>query len=213
MKNPLRIHYLSLISNLGFFDLIAKSSALSDRFFQWVSDDQALFKNRYLVSFYPFDGEPQINIERESRDEPYRVSYVRIDDWKKREMTAREARRDTPDLWEEFDITGGNRIFQPKASQKRCKEEEIAAILVPGAAFTRRGDRLGRGAGFYDRFLAAHPHALRIGIAFEEQVAPSLPVDEWDKSVDIVLTDQKLHVTKAFGEWRSHGMIKDRNKA
>lgn len=65
----------------------------------------------------------------------------------------------------------------------------IDLILVPGVAFTQGGHRLGRGKGFYDRFLSrAEVRARRVGIAFEEQLVDSLPTDEHDVMLDVVVT-------------------------
>lgn len=62
--------------------------------------------------------------------------------------------------------------------------EEIGLLLVPGVAFTPDGHRLGRGRGFYDRFLA-HPalRAASFGVCFSEQVVPELPVEAHDRPV------------------------------
>lgn len=61
-------------------------------------------------------------------------------------------------------------------------------VVVPGAAFTSRGDRLGAGAGYYDRFLAKHPRLKTIGVCFNEQRSVRLPWAEHDQRVDIVVT-------------------------
>ncbi len=179
---------------------------------QFKADNLGIFRNRYAVSFYPFETEPQINIESESRDEPYRVAYVRIEDWKTGLMNAYEARRDLPGQWEDFEVKGGNRVFQPVATQVLCPPDDICAVLVPGLAFSPKGERLGRGAGFYDRFLHRHPGALRIGVAFQEQITDSIPVDTWDEKIDIILTNQRLYQTKSYGEWQKHGKVKDRSQ-
>ena len=210
-KKQLRNHYQSVLSAIEFPDLIEKSAHLSHRFFDFVSNHSGRFQHQYLVSFCPFGNEPQVNVERESRDEPYRVAYVRIESWNERKMTPREARRDTPDLWEEFELKSGDRIFQPKDTQVFCKPDEISVILVPGLVFTEQGMRLGRGAGFYDRFLKAYPKALRVGIAFQNQIASKIPEASWDERVDIVLTDQSLYTTKNYGQWKIHGKIENRN--
>jgi len=164
------------------------------------------------VSFCPFGSEPQINIEKEGMGEAYRVAYVRIEDWSDRSMDARVARRDTPDLWEEFEVPQGERIFQPRGDLPKVDSSEIAVILVPGLAFSSDGSRLGRGAGFYDRFLCAHPSALRVGVAWGEQILPEIPVSGHDERVDIILTEQSLVTTNSYGEWRIHGKIKSRNQ-
>ncbi len=64
---------------------------------------------------------------------------------------------------------------------------DIDVVLVPGLAFDRRGNRLGRGKGCYDRFLKRLPPRTRtIGLAFDFQIMPSLPVTAHDTAVDRV---------------------------
>ena len=68
-------------------------------------------------------------------------------------------------------------------------------VLVPGVGFDDRGVRLGRGAGFYDRALAdlrAHGTIEAVGVAFECQVVPTLPSDQWDQRVDYVATERRI---------------------
>ena len=66
----------------------------------------------------------------------------------------------------------------------------IDLVLVPGIAFTRNGARMGRGFGFFDRFLAhrAAP-AIKVGIAFRFQIVESLPLESHDVKLDLVVTD------------------------
>lgn len=65
----------------------------------------------------------------------------------------------------------------------------IEVALVPGLAFTRAGDRLGFGAGYYDRWLAAHPETCPIALAFEAQIVPHVPVGTHDVPMTAVLTE------------------------
>ncbi len=214
-KNSLRKQLQKKITDLTFFEMIAKSGNLIEIFKNQIIDSAEFtsFQGKTIVSFHPFEVEPQINIESEKNDEPYQVSYVRIVDWDAKVMIAAEARRDQPGQWEEFQVSAKNKIHQPTPFQPVCNPDQIAAILVPGMGFSALGDRLGRGAGFYDRFLRNHPEALRIGIAFEEQMTEKIPLDPWDEKVDVILTDQNLYQvisTKLLGEWRSQGKIKNR---
>ncbi len=211
-KNALRARVSKTLSKLSFSELIVKSGNLSAHFHSSLiaSADFAAFSGKHLVSFYPFEIEPQINIESESMNEPFQIAYVRIVDWDARVMVAAEARRDQPGQWEEFEVSDRIHIHQPTPLQAVCLPEQVVAILVPGIAFTPDGNRLGRGAGFYDRFLRNHPEALRIGIAFEEQMTEKIPVDPWDEKVDVILTDRGMHSvipTKLLGEWQSQGKI------
>ncbi len=80
---------------------------------------------------------------------------------------------------------------QPLADAPMVADADIAAVLVPGLAFDREGRRLGRGAGYYDRFLARlAPSVQRIGITGGYIVA-QLPVD----AHDVTMT----HLSGAFG--------------
>ena len=67
----------------------------------------------------------------------------------------------------------------------------LDALLIPLVGFDARGNRLGMGAGFYDRALAKRlgRRPLAIGVAFGCQQVDSLPVDPWDQPLDYVVTD------------------------
>jgi 5-formyltetrahydrofolate cyclo-ligase len=66
-------------------------------------------------------------------------------------------------------------------------------VIVPAMAYDRKGNRLGRGAGFYDRFLASsHFHGVSVGLAFKEQVLDDLPVQENDVPVHMLVTDEEV---------------------
>lgn len=64
---------------------------------------------------------------------------------------------------------------------------EIDVAIVPGMGFDRNGNRLGRGKGYYDRFLPLLPQAEKIGICFPFQIFPTVPTDENDIRMDSVL--------------------------
>lgn len=66
-------------------------------------------------------------------------------------------------------------------------------LIVPGLAFNRQGQRLGRGGGFYDRYLKTCKETLSIGVGFEMQVFGRIPIDSWDESVDILITEHNIY--------------------
>src|SRR6266446_7391665 len=71
--------------------------------------------------------------------------------------------------------------------------DAVELILVPGTAFTREGTRMGRGGGFYDRLLAGlTPAACKIGVCFDYQIVPELPIEPHDQSVDFIATESGL---------------------
>ncbi len=69
----------------------------------------------------------------------------------------------------------------------------IDLVIVPGLAYDEYGNRLGRGRGFYDRFLA-HPdfRGVACGIAFEVQMTAGVPVGPLDRPVDMLVTDAQV---------------------
>jgi 5-formyltetrahydrofolate cyclo-ligase len=73
----------------------------------------------------------------------------------------------------------------------KVKEVVPDIIVVPGVAFTKDGKRLGRGRGFYDKYLRDFP-TFSIGVCFNEQLLSTIPWEEHDRGVDIVITDQEL---------------------
>ena len=71
--------------------------------------------------------------------------------------------------------------------------ESLDMVLVPALVFDTKGNRIGRGAGFYDRFLASPEFkGVSVGVAFEEQVVDNLPVEPHDVPVDMLITDERL---------------------
>ncbi len=68
---------------------------------------------------------------------------------------------------------------------------DIDLVVVPGLGFDRAGNRLGRGRGFYDRFLAHRDfRAVACGLALAEQLVESVPIDETDMRVSMLVTDR-----------------------
>ena len=89
-------------------------------------------------------------------------------------------------------VAGSYGIREP-AEDEVWPLEAIDLIVVPALAFDRSGVRLGRGGGFYDRFLA-HPQveAVKCGLAFDEQLVEALPADAHDWPVDMLVTDKEV---------------------
>lgn len=91
---------------------------------------------------------------------------------------------------EEDLVCGSFGIKEPDPQRATLADASQAEVIfVPGLAFTRDGHRLGRGRGFYDRTLATLPRTvLRVGLCFAPQIFDSLPVEDHDQKVDLVLS-------------------------
>ena len=85
-------------------------------------------------------------------------------------------------------------LIEPQAGRARkVQTPEPEVILVPALAFDRQGFRLGFGGGYYDRFLPALSCSpLLIGPAYAFQIVDSIPVEPWDRPVEMIATPDFL---------------------
>lgn len=74
--------------------------------------------------------------------------------------------------------------------------EELDLVLVPGVACDREGNRLGMGAGYYDRYLVHVPFEKRIAALWDFQVAEAIPSEPFDERMAKIVTDKGIIVTK-----------------
>ena len=79
---------------------------------------------------------------------------------------------------------GDFNILEP---QNDAYTGDFDLIVVPGVAFDRHGNRLGRGKGYYDRFLCQHQKVKKIGICFDFQLVDNVPVEETDIPLDEII--------------------------
>ena len=80
---------------------------------------------------------------------------------------------------------GDFNILEP---QNEPYKGDFDLIIVPGVAFDRKGNRLGRGRGYYDRFLCQHLDVKRIGICFDFQLLDEIPTEPFDITMDEVIS-------------------------
>jgi len=85
-------------------------------------------------------------------------------------------------------------ILEPSASKERLTGlDDMDLIIIPGAAFDASGNRLGYGAGFYDRLLAEIKDKIPvIAPAYEEQIVENIPSEPHDVKVSKIVTDKRV---------------------
>lgn len=96
--------------------------------------------------------------------------------------------------WEEDLAPGAYGIPEPK-EERLCPHYpgDIDLLIVPGVAFDRKGNRLGYGGGYYDRFFPLlRSDVPLVALAFAVQIVPSVPVEDWDRPVDFVITEKEV---------------------
>ncbi|MDV0444610.1 putative protein YqgN [Methanimicrococcus sp. At1] len=70
-----------------------------------------------------------------------------------------------------------------------AEPDENSLFVIPGVGFDKNGNRVGYGAGFYDKYLHCRSFMHLVGVCFEIQIADELPAEETDVSMDSVLTE------------------------
>lgn len=90
------------------------------------------------------------------------------------------------ELAENVDFAEGD--FHIPEPQNHPYTGNFDLIVVPGMAFDAAGHRLGRGRGYYDRFLAHYPEVYTIGLCFDFQMLPEVPSEPHDRLINEVIT-------------------------
>ena len=173
MKHKIRKHIREKLNSHSELEKTKKSGIIRGKLF-----NERAFKEAEVVMFYVSlrDEVSTLSMIDEAIEIGKRVCVPVIIKEEKR-LIAGEIKNRIADL--ECQHFG---IYQPKAGHvKEVPLEDIDLIIVPGIAFDKKNMRLGRGHGYYDRFLCAVPNKTRtVGLAFDCQVVEHLPQDSHD---------------------------------
>lgn len=91
------------------------------------------------------------------------------------------------------EFKSGELVKKP-ISEKVVQIKDVDLVIVPGLGFDQEGNRLGRGGGYYDRFLADSGEAILCGVCFDCQVVEKMPINENDAAMDYIVTENKMLV-------------------
>jgi len=153
-----------------------KSNIIKNKLFK-----TAAFKKAKTVMFYiAFDGE--VNTDEMIKQARQQGKQVVV-------PVCKQNRRINPCRFKSGTrlMRGPYGIREPRP-QRPIKLKDLELVIVPGVAFDKKGNRLGRGRGYYDRFLARlSAKIVTVGLAFDFQVLPSVPATSEDTGVDRVI--------------------------
>lgn len=183
IKKELRQRIRAVLAGIAPEEVAAKSQRACQLLFQ----QQEFTKSEVLMVFLSLPAEIDTSpIVLRAWQERKRVLAPKVS-WNQRRMLPIEIRSMTDDL------TVSTMGIREPVSGIPIPIAIIDLVIVPGLAFDEYGNRLGRGRGFYDRFLA-HPEfqGVSCALGFEEQMVPNVPVGPLDKPVDMVVTDEKV---------------------
>ena len=153
--------------------------ALSTQIFSKIYKLEVVEKARVVALFASLPDEPQTATIIEQLAPHKRIVLPRIEG----------------DEMEFYDISEGLHegsfgIMEPSATEP-VSPSEIDVMIVPGVAFTTDGYRLGRGKGFYDKYLDSEGfRAYTVGVCFPCQIVDTIPTDPHDKSVELVVSSE-----------------------
>ncbi len=148
---------------------------------EWLQQYITTHPSGVLAMFYPLGDEIDIRPLAEfALDKGWRVVMPRMD-------RSEESLMEFYDFSAEQMAHGRMGVMEPQSGEV-VGAEQIDLMIVPGVAFTVQGERLGRGRGYYDRYMGRTCfRAKTIGVCFAHQLLPTLPVEQHDKRVDRVL--------------------------
>ena len=181
-KQGIRQKLLERLLSLTKNEIKRRSKNVEDRLSELPIYKQA----KVIMVYYPLRGEVDI-LRKIRKDLGSKRFCFPVVDLKAKNLRIFEI----TNLDEDFCV-GAWGVMQPDMEKtKEVDIKEIDVVIVPGLAFDRQRNRLGRGAGFYDRFLQdITPSTKKVGIAFEFQILENLPTNlSWDQKVDTVVSE------------------------
>lgn len=179
-KQNLRTSMLSRLNKLKEVDTAKKSFLVKEKLFQTLE-----FKKAKIILFYA-SLKNEVKTDTMIKESQAKGKVIGLP------VVLEKERKIVPFLVSDFDkqlAIGPYGIRQPKKEfSEPILLEDIDLVIVPGIAFDLKGNRLGRGKGYYDRFLKTLPKKTqRIGLAFDFQIVENLPHFEKDSPVNKVI--------------------------
>lgn len=183
MKKSLRYKLLKKRDSLKAEEKKIKEAAIRKRLFALKE-----FKDAGSILFYAsFRSEVDTMCSIKNALKLNRRVILPVVDSKKRELNLYEI-KDVSELAASY-------MGIPEPSVTRGRKINLADIdiaIVPGAGFDVKGNRIGYGAGYYDKLLSkSKRHMAKIALAFEEQIVPLVPNEQHDVKIDKIITDKR----------------------
>ena len=171
LKSMLRKRFLDLLRSQKGVERLKKSKKIQKKLFTM----KEFIEAKIILFYASFDGEVEtFKMMKLAQKLGKRIALPRIMNIQRKILPVLISHLEN-DL-----VDGPYGIKQPRANLKAVERlEDLDLVIVPGVAFDRENNRLGRGAGYYDRFLSNLPPGLpTFGLAFDFQVINSLPHQE-----------------------------------
>ena len=188
-KAALRKKFLEKRRQLGTAEVENLSTAIANRFFELPLD-----KINYIHTFYPIAGRAEVDTLRIS--ERLRTDFPHI----KQVLSKSDTQNHTLShiLWDENTPLAMNEwgITEP-VSGVEVLPEQLDIVLIPLLVYDKKGNRVGYGKGFYDRFLSeCRSDAMKVGLSFFEPVDLISDANELDIPLDACISPKGIFTFK-----------------
>lgn len=92
-------------------------------------------------------------------------------------------------------VSGYFGLLEPTPNREHILAPEATLVVTPGVAFTERGQRLGQGGGYYDRYFASPlaKNIVRVGFCYSFQIVPELDIEPWDVPMHMLCTEKRCY--------------------
>jgi 5-formyltetrahydrofolate cyclo-ligase len=184
-KKQLRDRMTQVRDSISADQALAAGEAIADRLAVWSSWRSSTVVALFATLSGEVDTQPLFELARRDGKQ---ILFPRMLAARTLEFAVVE---EIGSLW-----TGRYGVLEPGHGSRVETLHANAIVLVPGVAFDRGGGRLGRGAGYYDRALAELGGKSRrpqfIGVGFESQIVPFVPMSSLDMRMDVVVTELGL---------------------
>lgn len=179
-KADLRKNLKSRLASLSDQDYLERSLKVSVLLKHLLNDLHVIQQHLVIGVFAPIEKEPKWFLDME--DELEKLAAYPA--YAKDKMVFRLALRSELEINQDFGVG----ILGPSESAKEVTPD---IVIVPGLGFSKDGARLGRGKGFYDRYLE-DKSVIKIGIGFEMQIEEHIPSEPHDVKMNFLVTDQRV---------------------
>jgi len=182
-KQQLRVELLAKRRELDQESIASKSKEMARQLYAWPYYEQA----KVIMMFLSMPDEPQMNDIME--DAWQRGKTVCVP-----HMRSEFGMMDAAIIKNRHELVRGRfNLLVPDPTQLNLMDPcQIDVILVPGVAYDGAGNRLGMGAGYYDRFIPKALQAVRIGAIWTTQIIDHIPCSPYDKPVHYLLREDGI---------------------
>lgn len=187
-KKELRKKYRNIRKNISKFERFKRSYKLYNNLKSAISS-----YNEFLIYVSTDEEADTIRIIKYLLKNKKKVASPRIDEDNTMEFYYYD---DIKDLSND-NVFGNVYIKQPKPERK-CIPTKKSVIVIPGILFDYKGNRLGYGGGYYDRYLEKYRYLYRLAICYDFQYIrdekEEIETDEYDQKIDMIITDRTIAV-------------------